>query len=724
MVAYISSVKYNSIISSVVKEKDEIIAHNLINDHVNLYKYIQANVTLFSGYDYFIVDISAVDDVDDDIIKALEMYRTFNELTRIIIVSPNRRAGNELLAKIFSLGINNIAASFDQLELREELTKCMSETGKSFKEAIIFKDVSNALNSELKEIKKIVEKVTIGFASCQNRIGCTHNAILMALALRKKGYIVAIAEMCCKSLAFNKIRNSFNKQLQNNFFSIDGLDFYPDANKHTLVEIKQKAYNFIIIDFGNYSDFETEDYFKCHEKVMVTGSKPWEIEYLSEFLSIYDDETLSSINYIFNFTPEINQKEIKRNLKLHNGEKLKAYFQDYTPDLFNTFTFKELDKILKDYLIEKKQKKGIFGMKKFIFSFVISISVLCAACGGKSSNTSSSNNKPEQSSVEGKNNKNDKDAPVAELLIKNGFLYNEKREINAYDFIDEKSVQDESDVIAGFINVKEGEFIDCKTFVSEYFDKEIEGTEQKIDKKKLNNIKETISANTTDSYAISADLVLADINGNARIYPIIIDIDNEAPVIEAQNIYVEWNIGENIWNFGQGFPENKEAKAYDVETNKEVQITDEDYKNIYNEVFANVGLNYSDNFFGNMAFHTVIATKDGSQVYRAHTYDSVKDVTKIVDKDMLDKDPKAAKLPEIKGLLSSTLKDLSGNSTFVYNISYGTKNLAPEIDQSFNDKLTPDDNTITRHYIQKLKLEDSTNETYVERHITVKFIGN
>ena len=91
---------------------------------------------------------------------------------------------------------------------------------------------------------------------------------------------------------------------------------------------------------------------------------------------------------------------------------------------------------------------------------------------------------------------------------------------------------------------------------------------------------------------------------------------------------------------------------------------------------------------------------------------------------MLDKDPKAAKLPEIKGLLSSTLKDLSGKSTFVYNISYGMKNLAPEIDQSFNDKLTPDDNTITRHYIQKLKLEDSTNETYVERHITVKFIGN
>lgn len=46
-------------------------------------------------------------------------------------------------------------------------------------------------------------------------------------------------------------------------------------------------------------------------------------------------------------------------------------------------------------------------------------------------------------------------------------------------------MQDESDVIAGFINVKEGEFINCKTFVSEYFDKEIEGTEQKLIRKSL-----------------------------------------------------------------------------------------------------------------------------------------------------------------------------------------------------------------------------------------------
>ena len=722
MVAYISSVKYNSIISSVVKEKDEIIAHNLINDHVNLYKYIQANVTLFSGYDYFIVDISAVDDIDDDIIKALEMYRTFNELTRIIIVSPNRRAGNELLAKIFSLGINNIAASFDQLELREELLKCMSDTGKSFKEAIVFKDVSNTLNSELKEVKKLVEKVTIGFASCQSRIGCTHNAIIMALSLRKKGYIVAIVEMC-KSTTFNKIRNNFNKQLQNKYFSIDGLDFYPDADKHTLVDIKQKAYNFIIIDFGNYTDFENEEYYKCHEKMMVVGSKPWEIEHLSEFLSIYDDETLASIHYIFNFTPDINHKEIKRNLKLQSGDKLRAYFQDYTPDLFNTFSFKDLDKILNDYLTDKNtknKKRGIFGMKKFIFSLLVGTAILSTACGGKNQPTNSGN-KP---TVESNKNKGDKDAPIAELLVTNGFLYNEKREITAYDFINESTVQDESDVVAGFINIKEGDFIKATTFVSDYMDKQLEAKDEKLDKKKMSEITETISANTTDSYAISADLVLADINGNAKIYPVVINIDNEAPVIEAPDLYIEWNIGdESIWEFS-GFPENREAKVYNAETNEEIQMTDEDYNNIIQEGLANVGLNYSDNFFGNMAFRSISVTKDGKESFRAHTYDSVKDISKPVDNDLLNKDPKAAKLPEIKGLLSSSTKDASGKSIFVYNIAYGSKSLQPEGDPNFNNSSLPENNTKERRYVQELKLEDSTNETYMERHITIKFIGN
>ena len=363
-------------------------------------------------------------------------------------------------------------------------------------------------------------------------------------------------------------------------------------------------------------------------------------------------------------------------------------------------------------------------MKKLLLGLILGLSVFTTACGGGSKPSSSSNNdKSDKPVAESNKNKGDKDAPVAELLVTNGFLYNEKREITAYDFIDESTVQDESDVVAGFINIKEGDFIKATSFVSDYMDKHLEATDEKLDKKKMSEITETISANTTDSYSISADLVLADVNGNAKIYPVVINIDNEAPVIEAPDLYIEWNTGESIWEFF-GFPENREAKVYNAETNEEIQMTDEDYNNIVQEGLANVGLNYSDNFYGNMAFRSISVTKDGKESFRAHTYDSVKDISKPVDNDLLNKDPKAAKLPELKGLLSSSTKDESGKSIFVYNIAYGSKSLQPEGDPNFNNSSLPENNTKERRYVQELKLEDSTNETYMERHITIKFIGN
>lgn len=234
----------------------------------------------------------------------------------------------------------------------------------------------------------------------------------------------------------------------------------------------------------------------------------------------------------------------------------------------------------------------------------------------------------------------------------------------------------------------------------------------------MSEITETISANTTDSYAISADLVLADVNGNAKIYPVVINIDNEAP-----DLYIEWNTGESIWNFG-GYPENREAKVYNAQTKEEIQMTDEDYNNIVQEKFANVGLNYKDDFFGNMAFRTLFVTKDGKEAFRTHTYDSVQSINKTVDNDLMRKDPNAVELPQIKGLKSSSLVDENNNYYLVYEIPYGIRSLSPEKDSSFNDKSLPDNNEIMRHYIQKIKLEDSTNETYIERHIEVKFIGN
>mgnify|MGYP001686849750 CR=1 FL=1 len=64
-------------------------------------------------------------------------------------------------------------------------------------------------------------------------------------------------------------------------------------------------------------------------------------------------------------------------------------------------------------------KGGYFVMKKLLFCFILGLSVFTTACGGWSKPSSSSNN--DKPIAESNKNKGDKDAPVAELLVTNGF---------------------------------------------------------------------------------------------------------------------------------------------------------------------------------------------------------------------------------------------------------------------------------------------------------------
>lgn len=665
MISYVASLKNNSLISSAIREKDDITANTLVNDHVNLYKYIKANVTLFSGYDCFIIDISAVDDIDDDIVKAVEMYKTYNENSRIIILSPTQRAGSELLSRLFALGINNIAASFDRVELKEELLKCLSDSGKTFKEALIFKDVKENDSTIAKEELKFAEKVTIGISGASPKIGVTHAAITLAMTLRRRGYMVCLIELN-GSGTFQKIRNSFNAKMNGTFFKVDGVDLYPDADKHILAEAKTNAYNFLILDFGNYINSDIEEYFKCHEKIMIVGSKPWEMESLTEFISIYDDDTIISINYIFNFTATENKKEIKKNAKLPNGEKLKVFFADYSPNLFDVHNFASIDSILSDYLAietKKQKKKGVFGMRK-LFNFVMTTSILVmvlSACGGgnkvsesvkdgrqNSSSLSESvgTQLPGTETTNGKNQKNDDtQAPVLDTNLSNTYTFfaqpKNKNVFETANIIADYNIKDESEVITGFMNIKEGAFIDVATYLGDYKDKtlETEIQEVKLSKEQLESITDKIQ--TEDhSYSIAADLIISDIYGNALSTPIVIDVDRDAPEITAPNLKIEWDVdldlvnssetgkifstaGEKvIWSIDDGIMPT--IRVFNADTGEQIDLPEEEYKYIPTMnilCLSYVGVEYEDNFCGKG-----LILKDNPSTIVDTTFDTVKDL--------------------------------------------------------------------------------------------------
>lgn len=363
MVYYISSNIYNQTVYSTIKELDQLIVGQQVGNHFLLLKFIKQNVNMLScGLDFFIIDTSCLDDTEEDVIQAIKMFRTLNETVRIIILSPERIPGDALLAQIFALGVWNIIATMDYFELKSQLISCMEGSGKSFKEALEFKDVREIEQSEKKDIKT-VSRVMLGVAGSQPGIGSTHNAILLAGTLRKKGFLVAIVEVNPSS-DFEKIRQGFEMKIhEHSYFTMNGIDYYPDATEQTLKLIGEKSYNFIVLDFGEHRR-DQERFDKCHVRFLVTGSKSWELEYAARVLQCYGEEELQRIHFYFNFTAKEYEKPIRKNFKSEIGAALNVHFLKYCSDPFNVYEFPDIDKVLVDYLpsVVKQKRKICFSI--------------------------------------------------------------------------------------------------------------------------------------------------------------------------------------------------------------------------------------------------------------------------------------------------------------------------------------------------------------------------
>lgn len=363
MVYYIASTVYHQTILSAVNEAEKIIIGQQVDNHVELLKYVKNNIVALCDLEFFIVDLSAVDDLDEDILQAFKLFRTMYDTTRCIIVAPYRQAGDLLLSQIFALGIQNIVATNDYLELKKGLEHCLSEKGISFKDALVYKDVKKVETINLDEAKAVC-RVMVGVAGSQTRIGVTHSCVMLAGTLRKRGYLVALVEFN-SSGTFQFIREDFGEKLHDHFyFAMNGIDYYPSINRDLFQKILEKNYNFIVMDFGNYQDCDIEEYQKCHVRLILAGSKAWELGQVAGILQKYDDDILMNLHFYFNFTDKTYEKPIKKQMKNSKGESLHVHFLDYRSDPFNTEDFPAVEQILGEYLSIPIKKKRFWFTRK------------------------------------------------------------------------------------------------------------------------------------------------------------------------------------------------------------------------------------------------------------------------------------------------------------------------------------------------------------------------
>ena len=367
MIYYIASNVYSNSISEAINITNEIVATNIIGHDVTLLETLKKDISNMGNIDKLIIDLNALRDQDDEIIQALEMFRMMYDEPRVIILAAGHFPGDLLLTQCFQMGIYDIIAAQDFNIIKEELLFCIRE-GKKYKDSVVFKDAKNEKLIIKNEIKKNIYKVLIGMAGIQKHIGVTHSCILLANYLRQSGFRVAICEVMNQKLEMSDyefIQDSFDMELFDNAFTLSNIDYYPNMLITELHKI-DKPYNFIILDFGTYADSDLVMYNKCEIKMLVTGSKAYEIPNINQIFENATKESLKEYHFLFNLTDKSQYQDI---LSQMNEFKENVHFLAYAGEVFESSEFPDGIDIFGQYIpqIEMQKKPGLLsriGKKK------------------------------------------------------------------------------------------------------------------------------------------------------------------------------------------------------------------------------------------------------------------------------------------------------------------------------------------------------------------------
>lgn len=377
MYAVICSPQYWKEIESTITSKNGQILLKAIDTDIDINA--ELNKMIRVPVRHLIIDITAISD-ENRFINALINYRIRNDRVQIIIIAPNSLPGNELIHRLVTqVHVYDIIApsidsdSLDGVNLGSLIDECIDNpsTYKRGIKWVIEGDVSTSINetSNQREKVKVVEKetertvtiikdkivgtVVIALVGTINRIGTTHTAISIANILKNDNFRVAVLELH-NSNNLNTIKNAYEDvQEHKDYFSLNGVDYFPFSNDLNFLDVYQEDYNYMILDMGVYSSCNLDEYKRANVKIVVSGVKDWELTDLEIILRSGD--SIYKNNYLFTFSDTETFEMIKGNM-----DQLKCFLSPFNPNPFkNLKDFTTVThELLKDVLPEIKQSKS------------------------------------------------------------------------------------------------------------------------------------------------------------------------------------------------------------------------------------------------------------------------------------------------------------------------------------------------------------------------------
>lgn len=384
MITYISSPYINTTINLILEEGGQTVMNAITDTKFDIDQFVKQQMQQIQATQCLIIDLDALEKDDAKTFTAIKNFRLLYN-TKLIVIGNGRQPGDELLSDILHLGIYNIInlpknnKEEDEALLKEELRVCLTGSGKDYKDSARFESIGDLDRTQKggkqqpatkekiiikNEIQKTASKVLVGFMGTGPRMGTTHNAIVGSCFLKEKGNKVALVEAGIQGEScFAQIRESFDEtEDHGEHFTLNQVDFYPSYNLEKTHLILARNYNFVVIDFGRHMEENLAEFNRCVVRVIVSGSKPWEINWINKVFESMEEDSLKDCAFLFNYTSPSLEKTLRENM----GELDKAYVADMTPDPFNQNKAAHcMEKIFVDYMPTQaeaiKRKPGILG---------------------------------------------------------------------------------------------------------------------------------------------------------------------------------------------------------------------------------------------------------------------------------------------------------------------------------------------------------------------------
>lgn len=318
-----------------MKDKGFIIKK--LSGEFNLNKFVIHDMRNLSHYSYVAIDLNAIKDTKKEIIEALRAFKVMYN-SRVIIFAEERTKEEDLINDLVNEKIYNIITAANVAEIKEEILKCVSKEGMTYEDHFTRGNNNLLGNTEQYIFKQ--KDIKIAVAGVSRRVGTTTTAFNLTNYLStigaKVSYTEANANEHLKDIAEYY---EFTSKGENNFI-YKGVEYYP--NKQF-----PNNYNFNVFDLGILNGSTLPIFKACNMRILCSGSKPYEIlEYKKALTSISE----FNISTVFNSCPEIGRISLKKSVE---NENIKAYFAEYSPNLFDGKVNEKIFKqILQEYIIE------------------------------------------------------------------------------------------------------------------------------------------------------------------------------------------------------------------------------------------------------------------------------------------------------------------------------------------------------------------------------------